>query len=161
MPRRRLELDEMDLSILRELAVNARVSYTELARRLGVSDVAVAKRVRRLEELGVVRGYTVVVDHRRLGYNMVSLTGLDVEPEELFKVASKLRGMENIRFLALTSGDHSIMAVIWARNGEELSRIHEELSRLQGVRRVCPAVILEVVKDEGPLTPPQRPLSSP
>jgi len=95
MPRRRLELDEMDLSILRELAVNARVSYTELARRLGVSDVAVAKRVRRLEELGVVRGYTVVVDHRRLGYNMVSLTGLDVEPEELFKVASKLRGMEN------------------------------------------------------------------
>jgi len=110
----------------------------------------VIKRVRKLEQLGIIRGYTVVVDPRKLGFNLVSITGVDVEPQNLFEVIAKLREIPNIRFLALTTGDHAIMAIVWARDSEELSRIHEEISRLPGVKRVCPSIILEVLKDEKP-----------
>ncbi len=140
------ELDERDLRILELLARNARMPYSEIARRLGVSDVAVMKRVRRLEQLGVIKGYTVVVEPERMGYRLVSLTGIDVEPEHLFPTLERLRAFEGVRYIAVTSGDHSIMTVIWARDSAEMAEVHERISRLPGVRRVCPAVILDVVK---------------
>jgi len=142
-----VELDERDRRILEELMRNARVSYTELAKKLGVSDVAVIKRVRRLEQMGVIKRYTIVVDPRALGYRVVSYTGIDVDPEHLIEVAEELKKKPYLRELSITSGDHDLMAVIWARDSDELRRIHEEISRLPGVRRICPAIILEVVKD--------------
>ncbi len=143
-----LNLDDKDMAILRILAENSRTPYTEIAKRVGLSDVAVIKRVRKLESLGVIKGYTVVIDPSKLGYRTVSITGVDVEPERLFEVVAKLKELECVKYLALTSGDHSLMAIIWARNGEDMARIHEEISRLPGVKRVCPAVVLEVFKEE-------------
>ncbi len=140
-------LDERDLVIIKELARNARVSYTELAKKLGISDVAVIKRVRRLEQLGVIKRYTVELNPAALGYRVVSYTGIDVEPEHLLEVAQELRRKPYVKKLSITSGDHDIMAVIWARDSEELRRIHDEIGRLPGVKRICPAIVLEELKD--------------
>ncbi len=140
-------LDERDLVIIRELVRNSRVSYTELAKKLGISDVAVIKRVRRLEQLGVIKRYTVEVNPAALGYRVVSYTGVDVEPQHLLEVARVLREKPYVKRLSLTSGDHDLIAVIWARDSEELRRIHEEISRLPGVKRICPAIVLEELKD--------------
>ncbi len=141
-------LDDKDLAILRMLAENARITYTEIAKRIGLSDVAVIKRIRKLEQMGIIRRYTIDVDPARLGYRSVSITGVDVEPEHLFEVISRLKSMSNVKYLAMTSGDHSVMAVIWGRDAEDLARIHDMISKMPGVRRVCPSVILEVFKEE-------------
>jgi len=142
------ELDEKDLKILKILSKNARAPFSEIAREVELSDVAVMKRVRKLEQLGVIKRYTIVVDPRKLGYRSVSITGIDVEPEYLFSVVDKLKTMPNVKFLAITSGDHSIMTIIWAKDSEEISKIHEELSKIRGVKRVCPAIVLDVIKEE-------------
>ena len=143
-----VELDEKDMKILKMLAQNGRISFSEMARSIGLSDVAVMKRVRKLEQKGVIKGYTVVVDPKKLGYNLVSITGIDVEPQSLFTVAETLKSWDSVKYLAITSGDHAIMTVIWARDSDDMARIHESISKLPGVKRVCPAVILEVLKDE-------------
>ena len=140
-------LDSKDLKIIEILREDGRATYTRIARELGISDVAALKRIKRLERLGVIRKYTVVLDPKKLGYNAVSITGLDVEPEHLFSVIATLKEKDYVRYLALTTGDHAVIAMIWARNNEELSRIHDELSKMPGVKRVCPAVLLEVVKE--------------
>ena len=140
-------LDEKDREIIKMLKENARASYTEMAKRLGMSDVGVMKRVKRLEQIGVIKKYTIVLDPAKLGYKAVSITGLDADPEHLFKIIDDLKKREHIRYLALTSGDHTIIAVIWARDRDELAKIHDELSSMPGVRRVCPAIILDVVKE--------------
>ncbi len=142
------EIDEKDLKILRILSKNARVPFSEIAREVELSDVAVMKRVRKLEQLGIIKKYTILVDPRKLGFKSISITGIDVEPEYLFSVVDKLRSMPNVKFLAITSGDHSIMTIIWARDSDEISKIHEELSKIRGVKRVCPAIVLDVIKDE-------------
>ncbi|NPA96354.1 MAG: Lrp/AsnC family transcriptional regulator [Crenarchaeota archaeon] len=141
-------LDEKDLAILRLLALNGRMPFTEIGRRVGLSDVAVIKRVRRLESSGVIKRYTIEVDPAKLGYRAVSITGIDTEPQNLFQVVEKLKAMDCVKYIALTSGDHSVMTIIWARDGDDMARIHESISKLPGVKRVCPAVILEVFKDE-------------
>lgn len=142
-----VSLDEKDKKILEILSENARATYSEIARAIGVSDVAVIKKIKKLEQLGVIKKYTVVLDPRKLGFNAVSITGVDVEPEHLFNVLSHLKDKEYVKFLALTSGDHSILVAVWAASGDELARIHEEISRLPGVKRVCPAILLDVVKE--------------
>ena len=145
-------LDEKDLRIVQILLERGRASYTDIARELGISDVAVIKRIRKLEQTGIIKGYRAVVDPKKLGYSAVSITGIDVEPEHLFTVINTLKNKEYVKYLALTTGDHSVMMVIWARNGSELGKIHREISKLDGVKRVCPAIILDVVKDTYSLT---------
>jgi len=140
-------LDDKDKQIIEMLRKNARISYTEIARRLGLSDVAVLKRVRKLEQAGIIKRYTIVLDPKKLGYNTISITGLDVEPENLFKVLEYLKEKEYVRYLAITSGDHSIITIIWARDSVEMANIHDKLAKLPGVKRVCPAIVLDVLKE--------------
>ncbi len=142
-----MSLDDKDLTIIKILRENSRTPYTDIARRLGVSDVAVLKRIRKLEQLGVIKKYTIVVDPKKLGYNAVSITGIDSEPEHLFNVLEELKGKDYVDFLALTSGDHNIIAIIWAHDSRELAKIHDEISKIPGVKRICPALILDILKE--------------
>ncbi|ASJ08028.1 transcriptional regulator [Thermococcus siculi] len=140
-------LDERDRIIIEMLTKDARTPFTEIAKVLGISETAVRKRVKALEEAGVIRQYTVVVDPSKLGYNLVSLTGVDTLPEKIFEVASKLKELEFVRSVYLTSGDHMIMAEVWAKDGEDLSDIiSNKIGSIDGVTKVCPAIILEKLK---------------
>ncbi|ASJ01845.1 transcriptional regulator [Thermococcus profundus] len=140
-------LDERDRIIIEMLTKDARTPFTEIAKVLGISETAVRKRVRALEESGVIKQYTILIDPSKLGYNLVSLTGVDTLPEKIFEVASKLKEFEFVRNVYLTSGDHMIMAEVWAKNGEDLSDIiSNKIGKIDGVTKVCPAIILERLK---------------
>ncbi|HEU16501.1 MAG TPA: Lrp/AsnC family transcriptional regulator [Nitrososphaeria archaeon] len=139
-------VDEKDQVILDKLRKNARCSYGEIAKELGMSDVAVMKRIRKLEAEGVIKKYTIIADDRRVGYGATSITGVDVDPEHLFEVSSTLKGKPYVKYLAISSGDHQIMVVVKAKDNSELARYHEEMSALPGVRRICPSVVLDILK---------------
>ncbi|MCS7110786.1 MAG: Lrp/AsnC family transcriptional regulator [Ignisphaera sp.] len=140
------ELDEKDLKLIEMLASNARLTYTDMAKTLGISDVAVLKRVKKLESK-VLKKYTIVVDPRKVGYKTISLTGIDVEPEKLFDVITKLKDNPSVKGLYLTTGDHPIISIIWAKDDDDLVRIHREISEINGVKRVCPAIVLRTLKE--------------
>ncbi len=140
-------LDERDKIIIEMLTKDARTPFTEIAKVLGISETAVRKRVNALEKAGVIRQYTIVVNPSKLGYNLVSLTGVDTLPEKIFEVAEKLKEFEFVKEVYLTSGDHMIMAEVWAKDGEDLSDIiSNRIGRIEGVTKVCPAIILEKLK---------------
>ena len=141
-------VDEIDLKIIEKLAVNARATYSEIASEVGLSDVAVMKRIRKLEQEGVIRKYTVIVDPAKLGFSKVSLTGINVDPAKLFDVIEELKKRDYVKQLLVTSGDHSLIALIFARSSEEIMRIHDEISRIDGVLKVYPAIVSDIVKDE-------------
>ncbi len=140
-------LDERDKIIIEMLTKDARTPFTEIAKVLCISETAVRKRVNALEKAGVIRQYTIVVNPSKLGYNLVSLTGVDTLPEKIFEVAEKLKEFEFVKEVYLTSGDHMIMAEVWAKDGEDLSDIiSNRIGRIEGVTKVCPAIILEKLK---------------
>jgi Lrp/AsnC family transcriptional regulator for asnA, asnC and gidA len=141
-------VDEIDLKIIEKLAVNARATYSEIASEVGLSDVAVMKRIRRLEQEGVIRKYTVIVDPAKLGFSKVSLTGINAAPDKLFDVVEELKKRDYVKQLLVTSGDHSLIALVFARSSEEMIRIHDEISRIDGVLKVYPAIVSDIVKDE-------------
>lgn len=131
------------LKVLRE---DARKPYTELAGIFGVSEAAVRKRIRKLEEEGVIKRYTVVVDLRKLGYNVHVLMGIDASPEKFLRIVDELKEMEEVVNLYTSTGDHMILAECWFKDSQELSEFVKRLNKLDGVTRVCPAIILEKIK---------------
>ncbi len=140
-------VDERDMLIIDILQENARTPYTEIAARLGVGESAIRKRVKALEEEGVIEGYTIVVNPAKLGYNSISLVGLDVEPTHFLDVAIRMTEFPEVKFVATSTGDHMIMTEIWLKDGRALGEfIAEKIGKLEGVHRVCPAVIMEKLK---------------
>ncbi len=142
------KIDEKDLKIIQILMKNARTPYSAISKELGISDVAVIKRIRKLEKMGVIKKYTLEVDASKIGYTAKSITGVNVKPEKLFDVLDALKEMEAVKYLAITSGDHHIIAVIWASDQEELKEVHNKISKMDGVESVRPAVVIKVIKDE-------------
>jgi Lrp/AsnC family transcriptional regulator, leucine-responsive regulatory protein len=89
MPSNRREngLDDANLRLLAELQQDARLSFAELGRRVGLSSPAVAERVARLEETGVIKGYRAQIDPRALGWAISVVIRIRPAPRELSKVA--------------------------------------------------------------------------
>mgnify|MGYP000111886410 CR=1 FL=1 len=142
----RTRIDQKDLIIIRMLMENARIPLSEIASKLNISDVAVRKRVSKLEKMGVLSGYTAKVDPKALGYEVISLTGIDVESENLLAVAQEIAKKPYAKSVCVTTGDHTIMAEIWAKNSDEMSKIIKEIGDLPGVKRICPAIVMHFLK---------------
>ncbi len=138
-------MDEKDLKIIEMLVSNARIPKTEIARKLGVTEAAIRKRISNLERKSEILGYRAVINYKKVGLN-ASLTGVDVEPDKLWKVVDELRKLDSVNSLWLTTGDHTIMAEIIAKSMQELSEIHKKIAAMEGVKRVCPSVVTDIVK---------------
>lgn len=120
--------------------------FVEIARKLGVSETAVRKRLQKLEELGIIKKYTIEVDPRKIGFNIVALIGIDTTPEAYVKVIDTLKNDDRIVKMYSSSGDHMLLLEVWFRNSEEMTRFVKRLNNIEGVTRVCPAIIIERLK---------------
>jgi Lrp/AsnC family transcriptional regulator for asnA, asnC and gidA len=141
-------IDKMDIKIIEMLEEDGRKSFTEIARKFNVSESTIRKRVLALQTKGVIKKFTVKVDPSKLGINTVAIVGLEVDPTELLEISETLCDFAEIKCVATSTGDHMIMTEIWARNGRELTKlISEKIETIQGVKRICPAIILEKLKE--------------
>ncbi len=126
---------------------DGRKPYTEIAKELRTSESSIRKRVRKMEGEGIIRGYRVEVEAPKIGYNVVALTGFDTNPEDFLTVANKLCEFDEVKKVWTSTGDHMIMTEIWAKDGRELSEIlFNKVGKIEGIKKVCPAIILEQLK---------------
>jgi Lrp/AsnC family transcriptional regulator for asnA, asnC and gidA len=141
-------LSDSDLRILRVLERDASLSYAEIARRLGLNESTVRKKVLKLKRQGIIRRFSVVLDPEKLGIRNIAILGIDTDPDKLLEVAQRLRDMPEVKSVAITSGDHMLMAEVWSEDGDQLSKIlTRKIGKIDGVRKVCPSLVLERVKD--------------
>jgi Lrp/AsnC family leucine-responsive transcriptional regulator len=103
-------LDETNVRLLTELQADARLSLAELGRRVGLSSPAVAERLQRLEQDGVIRGYSADVDPRAVGYTLTAVIRVRPAPREIAKVAElAARTPEVVECNRITGDDCYIM----------------------------------------------------
>ena len=139
-------MDKIDLSIVESLTKNARTPFVQIAKKLKVSESTVRKRVSNLEKEGIIKKFTLVVDTNKLGYDNVALIGIDAAPEKYLDVAKKLTELPEVKYVASSSGDHMFMLEAWAKNSDELRALSDKLKGLDGVTRICPAIIKDTLK---------------
>jgi len=135
-------MDERDEIILNALIADSRTSFVELAKRLRITEAAVRKRVKNLEENGIIQHFTVKVDPSILGYNSVAIIGIDTDSGFLPEIYGALRRMRNVKYASLSSGDHMLMFEAWCRDQKELSSLISHIKKMRGVTKVCPAILL-------------------
>lgn len=139
-------LDEKDKKIVEILLNNGRATFTEMAKKIGITEAAIRKRVKRLEDIGVIKKYTAIVDNKLLGYSILGLVGVDAESDKLLRIASTISENDWAKKVWITTGDHMIMIEVWARDNREFMSIIEKIGKLDGVSKVCPAIVLETIK---------------
>ena len=143
------DIDKIDQKIMRELVRDARVSQVMLAKRIGLSPTACARRVQQLEKAGIIRGYSAEIDAAALGYRMqivVSIT-LDRQNENTLSAFEKAIGKcPDVMSCYLMSGSEDYLVEVQARDMEDYERIHNQhLSRLPGVIRLHSSFAMRVV----------------
>ncbi|MEM3641348.1 MAG: Lrp/AsnC family transcriptional regulator [Candidatus Bathyarchaeia archaeon] len=141
-------MDEIDIKILEMLEEDGRKPFTEIAQKLNLSEASVRKRVSALQKKGVIKKFTIKVDSAKLGIKTVAIVGLEVDPARFLEVAQRLCDFKEIKCVATSTGDHMIMTEIWTKDGRELTKlISEKIAMIDGVKKICPAIILEKLKD--------------
>ncbi len=136
-------VDNKDKTILEMLEENARTSFTDIAKKLEISEAAIRKRVKKLENEHIILGYKASVNYKKLGYSNKIIMGVDTTPELYFKVMNVLKDFSYVKNLTTSSGDHMIMFDVWVKNMKELNNIVEEVNSIQGVTNSCPSIIHE------------------
>ena len=123
-------IDNIDTKILDMLETDGRKSFTQIAKKLGLSEATIRKRVFAMQKKKVIMGFTVKVN-----------------PTKLLTVAQNLCTLKETKCVATASGDHMVMLEIWTQNARELTKLlTENIEKMEGVKRVCPALILEKLK---------------
>jgi Lrp/AsnC family leucine-responsive transcriptional regulator len=125
-----LQMDQMDWRILSELQADARLSYSELGRRIGLSTPAAAERVRRLEDWGVIRGYAAVVDPERVGLAVGAFIRIRLAgPETLAqKLTGALAGMPEVLECHRCTGDESFILKVRVESVGQLETLIDKLT---------------------------------
>lgn len=142
------DLDDLDLSILRELNGDARRSFREIARALKVSIGTVSNRLKRLEAAGVVQGYAPLLDEKRLGYEVLAVIGVQISKGKLLEVQRRVAKDERTVDVFDVTGEWDSVIVGRFRNTRELDAFVKRLSAMENVERTYTQVVLNVVKQE-------------
>ena len=132
--------DEKLLSILR---TNARASISDLARLLNLSRSTVQSRMLKLEESGVIKGYSVDYGEAYLNAMVSAHVSIKVKQKLTTKTNLELKQIDAISQLYAISGEFDLIAVVQAQNLEKLSHLLDDIGNLDGVERTTSSVILE------------------
>jgi DNA-binding Lrp family transcriptional regulator len=154
-------LDALDRAILTALLTDGRQSQVELAEHVPLSATAIARRIRTLEERGVITGYQAQVSKSALGLTMMAIVQISLKSqnEELLAAFEKAAAAApSIISCHMMSGEDDYIIAVLARDLADFERIHkEQLSRLPGVARLRSSFVLrEVVSRPVPLSSLER-----
>ena len=138
-----MELDETDRAILRILTRDARTPFSEIARRIDMSSATVHDRVGRMEDAGVIEGYHASVDERAVGYGVRALVGLRVEQGREEDALARLREIEPVQAIHLTTGEWDVILHVIAKDTDHLRELmFDRIAEMDGFARSQTMIIL-------------------
>jgi len=140
-----LNIDKLDLQIIQAMMQSANISYAELGKKLFVSGGTIHVRIKKLQELGIVKGTKLHIDHKLLGYDVIAFIGIFLEKSSLYDmVAKELKKIPQIVRLNYTTGNYSMFAEVICKDISELKFVlHDELQKIKGIERTDTFISLE------------------
>lgn len=144
-----MDLSPVDLKAIRILAQEGRTSWAELGAALGVTAPAAAERVRKLEEKGVIRGYTALVDAGRVGFGLTAFVAITLDrPKHRGGFLKWLQKQAEVLEVHHIAGDDDYLLKIRCRGMAELDTlVGQELKGLEGVVRTRTTIVMRTEKE--------------
>jgi Lrp/AsnC family transcriptional regulator for asnA, asnC and gidA len=141
----KLNIDKLDIEIINEMMNNADISYAELGKKLYVSGGTIHVRIKKLQDLKIVKGTKLDVNTKLLGYSCTAFVGIYLEKSSLYdSVAKELMKIPEIVRLNYITGNYSMFIEIICADISQLRRVlHDDLQKIKGIERTETFISLE------------------
>jgi Lrp/AsnC family transcriptional regulator for asnA, asnC and gidA len=139
------EIDNVDLKILNILSEDAKMPYTEVAKKVFVSGGTVHVRMKKMEEIGIVKGTTLKIDYSKLGYDITCFLGIYLEKSSLYdRVVSELKEIPEVATIRYTTGNYNIFCKIYCKDTQHLKDVlHDKIQKVDGIESTETFISLE------------------
>jgi len=142
------KIDYVDISILKELQADGRMSFREIAEKLKVAEGTVYNRVNKLKETGVIRSFLVDIDYSKLGYDLTAVIGVKVRGGHLPEIEARISKSKNVTAVYDVTGEYDAIVVAKLPDRDALNGLVKSLTALENVERTYTMLALNVVKEK-------------
>ena len=147
-----MNLDSVDEKILKNLMVDARQSARQLALKLGMSTVTVLSRIKKLEKEKIIKGYTAIIDHEKIGYSLTAIIEIIAKNDKIVSVEEEISKFENVCGVYDITGSTDTIVVAKFKERDELSKFVKGLAAITNVENTITHVVLNTAKEDFRLT---------
>jgi DNA-binding Lrp family transcriptional regulator len=141
-------LDETGVKILERLTLDARLSSRQIAKQCNVSIGTVLSRIKKMEQEGIIKGYSIMPDHEKLGYELTVVTEITVSKGRLLEMENEIARFPNVCCVYDVTGLVDAIIVAKFKNREDLSKFTKHLLSLPFVERANTHVVLTTIKED-------------
>ena len=140
----KFKLDDTDHDILEMLIENTRTPFTDIAKRLNISAGTVHVRVKKMEEFDIIKGSSLVVNYKKLGYSFIAYIGLYLnKTSQTSEVLQRLKEIPYVTVAHITTGKFNIFCKVRAKNTKHAKEIIFRIDDIDGVTRTETMISLE------------------
>ena len=141
-------LNETDMKILQVLLEDARFSSRQVAKKVGVSVGTVLSRIKKMEDDGLIKGYSVLMDHEKLGFELTVVMEITVSKGRLVEMENEIAKISNVCSVYDVTGLTDAFLIAKFKSREELGRFTKRLLALPYIERTNTHVVLTTVKED-------------
>ena len=145
--RRKINIDNKDLKILSILQEDGRAPYSEIARKMGMSEAAVYSRIQKLIKNHVIKKIQAILDPEKLGYKVTAFISVTAQPAKYNKVLEALSKLSAILEIHDVTGQHYCLVKVRTRDKEDLAKILDRIGTLDGVTSTETKIVLRTIKE--------------
>ena len=139
--------DKTDVNILKVITENSRLSYRKIAKKIEVSTLTVLSRMKKMEESGVIKGYSALIDHKKLGLGMTVI--IEVKTSKGFTVLrEQLKKLENVFGVWGVTGNNDLMILAKFSDTDMLSKFTKKIFALPNIEGIETHLVLETIKED-------------
>ena len=142
------KVNDVDLQIISLLQEDSRLSFNKIASKLGISVGTAYNHVKNLENKGVLKGYTVILDMAKLGYSLTAIILIQTEGGHLTDVENEIAKTANAIAVYDITGDYDVAVVTKFKDRSSLSTFIKSLLATPHIKRTVTNVSLEVIKED-------------
>jgi len=142
------QLDNVDLQIINLLQEDSRLSFNKIAEKLGIAVGTAYNRVKILEEKGILKGYTAVVDYTKVGYGLTVIILIQAAGKHLLDVEKEVAKIDNVVSVYDITGDFDIAVIAKFKDRDSLNTLIKNTLSMPYVQRTVTNVALNVVKED-------------
>ena len=140
-------IDETDRKIIRVLQEDGRASLRKISEFVGVALGTVSNRVNRLEDSGIITGYSVRLNPEKIGWNLNVVIGLRIQKGRLIEIQEKISRDHRVSGVYDVTGDYDSMVIARARDRDDLDDLIKSVMSIDGIERSLTQLVLNTVKE--------------
>lgn len=142
-----MEIGDIDKSILNVMLENSRLSYRQIAGKIGVSAATAMHRVQRLEKEGIIKKYTALLDYEKLGYDVEVLIDVRIAKGKLIEVEKKIAVDPNVLGVYDTTGEFDAVILARFQNRRKMDFFLKKIQTYDFVERTNTKLVLSTIKE--------------